>query len=64
MSDRTPIWQFQCPECGFGHVELECLADDDEVHCLVCSDERQVEVRLERWIDEPNRVRLRGVWAA
>jgi hypothetical protein len=57
-------WQFQCPECGVSHVEFQCLAVDDEIHCVVCWEERRVTVRLERWIDAPDQARLRGALAA
>jgi hypothetical protein len=47
---QSRVWAFQCPECGFGNVELGFLATDDEVYCLVCSEEQGVDVRLKRWL--------------
>lgn len=63
---QSRVWSFQCPECGFGHEELGWLGSDDEAYCLVCSEERGEDVRLQRWLDEaPDRqARLRDVLAA
>jgi len=63
---QSRVWSFQCPECGFGHVELGWLGTGDEAYCLVCSEERGVSVRLQRWVDQqPGRqARLREVLAA
>ncbi len=49
---KSRVWAFQCPECGFGHVELGWLGTDDEEYCLVCSEERGMNVRLARWLEE------------
>ena len=67
MADREKAWRFQCPECGFGDVELAGLATDDELHCVVCWEERRVAVTLCRWLDETvpaSQARLRGGLAA
>jgi hypothetical protein len=63
---QSRVWSFQCPECGFGHVELGWLATDNETHCLVCLEERGVDVRLQRWLDQQpySQARLRDVLAA
>ena len=63
---QSRVWSFQCPDCGFGHVELGCFGTDDEAYCLVCSEERGATVRLQRWVDvEADRqARLRDVLAA
>lgn len=61
------FWCFQCPECGFGHEELNYLAVDDEFFCEVCLEEGRGEVRLRRWLPEqaqPVHVHLRGDLAA
>ena len=47
-------WLFQCPECSFSHIELECFAINNEVHCIVCLEERQLTVRLRRWKQKPD----------
>ena len=46
-------WQFACPECGFGHLELEILAADDELYCELCLEETGRQILLHRWIVEP-----------
>jgi hypothetical protein len=63
---QSRVWAFQCPECGFGHVELGWLGTDHEVYCLVCSEQRGVNVRVQRWLAEQpqNQARLREVLAA
>jgi hypothetical protein len=50
-------WLFQCPECEFSHIEFECLAIDDDLHCIVCLEERRVTVRLRRWAAQPEPAR-------
>jgi len=45
-------WQFHCPECGFGSVELRYRAADHEIHCEVCLDEQGRFVLLRRWLTE------------
>ncbi len=47
---REAVWQFACPECGFGNVEIGGLAADDEIHCLVCLEEADRHIRLHRWL--------------
>ena len=32
--NRETYWEFACPECGFGHVEIGDLAGDDEISAL------------------------------
>ena len=49
MGRNAKVWQFICPECGFGHEELGILAADDDLYCVVCLEERDVHVRLSRW---------------
>jgi hypothetical protein len=51
MADEE--WLFQCPECSFSHIEFECFGADDEVHCIVCLEERQATIRLRRWRQNP-----------
>ncbi|HYZ25080.1 MAG TPA: hypothetical protein VE690_23305, partial [Rhodopila sp.] len=46
------IWQFRCPECGFGHRELGHLLPDEEIYCVVCEDETRRHVKLLRWLTE------------
>ena len=58
------FWHFQCPECGMGDAELGRLAADQELHCEVCAEERQVSIRLCRWLPEPDQARSRVVLAA
>jgi hypothetical protein len=64
---REAHWQFACPECGFGHVELETLATDEELYCVVCLEESDRHVVLHRWIavpEAPVQARLRPGLAA
>ena len=48
--NRETYWEFACPECGFGHVEIGDLAADDEIHCVVCLEETDRHVVLHRWL--------------
>ncbi len=48
-SNRETYWEFACPECGFGHIEIGHLAADDEIHCVVCLEEIDRHVVLRRW---------------
>ena len=43
-------WRFQCPECGFGDVEIGQLAADDDLDCEICLAESGERVRLHRWL--------------
>lgn len=53
MTQRTnAYWHFQCPECGFGDAEFGHLLAADEVYCMVCLDEADLQVRLHRWTAE------------
>ncbi len=56
------VWCFHCPECGFGHQELDHLAADQEIHCVVCLEEDGRLVQLHRWTDDEwaPQARLRG----
>jgi hypothetical protein len=60
---REAHWEFACPECGFGHGELGNLATDDEFYCMVCLEETDRHVVVQRWIagvETGNHARLRG----
>lgn len=46
------IWEFLCPECGFGHHELGRLARDEEIFCIVCDHDTGRQVKLQRWLGE------------
>jgi hypothetical protein len=46
----TGHWQFQCPRCGFGHVELGRLAADSEIYCEICCEEEGLAIALKRWL--------------
>jgi hypothetical protein len=54
-------WEFHCPECGLGHLELGRLATDHELCCEVCDLETGRVIKLHRWIaDAPvDQARLR-----
>ena len=59
---REAHWEFVCPECGFGHRELGCLAANDEIYCMVCLEETDRHVVLHRWIsvtESDDQARLR-----
>jgi len=47
-----------------GDAELGRLAGDQELHCEVCAEERQVSIRLCRWPPEPDQARSRVILAA
>ena len=56
---------FQCPECGFGHHEVGHLAEETEIHCIVCQEEHGRLIRVHHWEAEPDQARLReGLVAA
>jgi hypothetical protein len=41
-------WQFQCPDCGFGHFEVGHLVSEDEIYCVVCREAGRL-VRVRVW---------------
>ncbi|MBV9653393.1 MAG: hypothetical protein JOZ42_02390 [Acetobacteraceae bacterium] len=56
-------WQFVCPECGFGHIEIGVLAADHEVYCIVCLEESDRHIVIHRWLatdDEPETTAMPG----
>jgi hypothetical protein len=64
---REAHWQFACPECGFGDLELGELAADHEIHCIVCLEETGRHVLLDRWLPakgEADHERLHDLAAA
>jgi hypothetical protein len=55
-----PESRFQCPRCGLGDFEVGHLVRPDEPFCLVCQEEDDEVVRLERWEQpEPAQARFR-----
>ncbi len=57
-------WHFHCPECGLGDGELGHLLTASEIHCIVCLEEDDREVRLQRWLPDGDQARLRDDLAA
>jgi hypothetical protein len=43
------FWSFRCPECGVGDRELGHTLTAHEIYCVVCLDETERQVRLQRW---------------
>ena len=46
------VLRFRCPECGFGNHEVGHLTAEDEIYCLVCLEEEDRLIRLNRWQGE------------
>jgi hypothetical protein len=46
---RHAVWQFHCPDCGFGDAEHGHLLTAQEIYCVVCLEEDGRHVRLQRW---------------
>jgi hypothetical protein len=40
---------FQCPECGFGDREVGHLVGETEVYCVVCWEEQDRQICVQRW---------------
>jgi uncharacterized protein YbbK (DUF523 family) len=54
------VWHYQCPDCGFGDVELGDVERGDaaisgEGFCVVCLEEQGRRVRLRCWQAEAPR---------
>jgi len=47
--DYQAFWRFKCPECGVGDRELGHMLTAEELYCIVCLDETERRVRLQRW---------------
>jgi hypothetical protein len=61
MPDVTTSYRhFQCPRCGMGDHEAGHLVDMNDEHCLICLEEDGLQIRLERWSEEPVQARFRG----
>ena len=59
------LLRFQCPECGFGDYEIGHLTAEDEIYCVVCLEEEDRLIRLQRWEEgEGAQARLRLAAAA
>ncbi len=43
------LTRFHCPECGFGDYEVGHLTAEDEIYCVVCLEEEDRLIRLQRW---------------
>jgi hypothetical protein len=44
--------RFQCPYCGFGDYEVGHLMDEGQNYCLVCLEQEDQLIRLQRWEEE------------
>lgn len=45
-----PIYEFECPECGFDNKEAKKLATEQQKYCGMCAGDSGRDVLMRRWL--------------